>query len=68
MQSKPSAPSLSAQVDALAIAFVELSKFLGRNDGFYITQLAAAIENEAKASKSSAEVQAAASELARRLR
>ena len=62
------APSLSAQIDALGIAFIELSKMLGRGDYLAVTQLANAIETAAKAAKVGSEGEAAAAELARRLR
>ena len=61
-------PTLDAQVEALALAFVELSKFLGRKQLILVTQLATAIENAATASQASAETTAAVVELARRLR
>ena len=62
------APSLNAQTDALGIAFIELAKMLGRCDYLAVTQLANAIETAAKAVKAGPETEAAASELARRLR
>ena len=65
---KSPAPSLGAQVDALGIEFVELSKMLGRTDNLAVTQLANAIETAAKAAKAGQETEAAAAELARRLR
>ena len=61
-------PSLGAQIDALCIAFIELSKMLGRTNHLAVNQLAAAIETAAKASGAGQETEAAASELARRLR
>ena len=61
-------PSLDSQVAALGIAFIELAKMLGREDRITVTQLAAAIETAAKASPTTEETVAAASELARRLR
>ena len=63
-----SAQSLGAQIDALNIAFIELSKMLGRGDYLAVTQLASAIETAAKDAKAGQEIEAAASELARRLR
>lgn len=61
-------PTIDAQVAALTIAFVELSKFLGRNQHIAVTQLATALEGAAKTSKANAETTAAVAELARRLR
>ena len=61
-------PTIDARVEALAIAFVELSKFLGRNQHIAVIQLATALESAAKTSKASAETTAAVSELARRFR
>lgn len=61
-------PSLDDRVAALEIALVELAKFLGRDQQIGVTQLAAAIETQAKASRASAPAQAAALELARKLR
>ena len=62
------APSLSAQIDALGIAFIELSKMLGKGDYLAITQLANAIESAAKVAKVGPEGEAASAELARKLR
>ena len=62
------APSLGSQIEALGIAFVELSKMLGRTENLAVTQLASAIESAAKAAKVGRETEAAAAELARRLR
>ncbi len=61
-------PTHDAQIAALGIAFIELAKMLGREQRITVTQLANALENEAKASKSSEETMKAVSELARRLR
>jgi len=61
-------PSLDAQVNALAIAFTELAKMLGREQLLSVTQLATALENEASRAKASGQMQAAVLELARRLR
>ena len=61
-------PSLDAQIDALGIAFLELAKMLGRGDYLAVTQLATAIETAARAAKAGQETEAAACELARRLR
>lgn len=61
-------PSVDVQVEALAIAFVELAKFLDRNSTVPITQLARALENAAKASTTSAQAGVALGELARKLR
>ena len=67
MPNTAAAPSLDAQVAALGIAFIELSKMLGRNQLIAVTQLATAMESEATHSKASAQTLAAVSELARRL-
>ena len=61
-------PSVDVQVEALAIAFVELAKMLGRNDCIKVVQLATAIETAAKVPTASKEVAAVVAELARRLR
>jgi hypothetical protein len=61
-------PSLNAQVEALAIAFVELSKMLGREQVISVLQVASAIESAAKGPKVSVEAHSAVVELARRLR
>ena len=61
------APNLDAQIEALAIAFVELSKFLGRQQVIPVRQVATVIKDAAKASKASEETKAAVAELARRL-
>ena len=61
-------PSLDEQVAALAIAFTEMAKMLGRGQYLKLNQLAAAIENAAKASEANAGTTAAAGELARKLR
>jgi len=60
-------PTLDAQVEALAIAFVELSKFLGKKQHIAVTQLATMLKDAAKASKASAETTEAVAELSRRL-
>ena len=61
-------PSVDVQVEALAIAFVELAKFLGRSQVIPVLQVATAIESAAKGPTASKEVAAAVAELARRLR
>ncbi|MCX7146495.1 MAG: hypothetical protein NT042_09900 [Sulfuritalea sp.] len=62
------APELSAQVAALAIAFVALSKFLGREQIIAVLQIPGVIESEAKDANASDETKAALAELVRRLR
>lgn len=61
-------PSLDAQIEALAISFVALAKFLGSQQVIPVLQVGTAMESAARAAKASAETQAAVSELARRLR
>ncbi len=61
-------PSNDSQIEALAIAFVELAKMLGREGHIGVTRLATAIESAAKEPTASKEVSAAVAELARRLR
>lgn len=60
-------PPLDAQVEALAIAFVELAKFLGRQQVIPVLQVATVLKDAAKASTTSAETAAALEKLARRL-
>jgi hypothetical protein len=64
----PRVPALDAQIEAVAIAFVELAKFLGKSQIIPVLQIATAIETAGKASKASEETQIAVAELARRLR
>lgn len=61
-------PSNDSQIEALAIAFVELAKMLGREQLLQVTQLAASLETAVKVPTASKEVSAAVAELARRLR
>jgi len=61
-------PELDAQVEALAIAFVALSKFLGKQQVISVVQIPGAMKNEANNAKASAETMEALAELARRLR
>lgn len=61
-------PSVNAQVEALAIAFTALSKFLGRQQVISVLQIPGVIETEAKAVKASGETMAALAELSRRLK
>lgn len=56
-----------SRIEALAIAFVELSKMLGRADLISVTQLATAIETAAKAAGTNEATKEAADALARRL-
>lgn len=58
---------VNAQTAALEIAFVELAKFLGVNNGVKVTQLKAALESAAKSSAVNEETKAAVSALANRL-
>ena len=60
-------PSLSAQIDALSTAFVEMAKMLGRAQRLNVMQLATALETAVKASQDK-ETEAAGAELARRLK
>lgn len=62
------APSLDAQIAALGIAFIELSKKLGVDGRTDVVQLSRALESAATVLKANAETMAAVSELARRLR
>ena len=66
--SVPKVPAIDAQVEALAIAFVALSKFLGRQQVISVVQIPGVIESEAKAARASGETQVALAELVRRLR
>lgn len=58
-------PNLVAQVAALGIAFVELAKMVGREQGVQVAQVANAIKAAAKAS--GVEIETSDTELARRL-
>ncbi|WP_457324171.1 hypothetical protein [Roseateles sp. P5_E11] len=60
-------PEVSAQVDALAIAFVEMAKMLGRSQKLNVMQLATAIETAARTCPDEG-AKAASAELARRLK
>lgn len=62
------APGLDAQIGALATAFFELSKMLGKENPSLVTQLARALETKARAVGTTEETRAALDELARRLR
>lgn len=62
------APELNAQVEALAIAFVALSKFLGRQQVISVLQIPGVIESEAKAERASEATMVALAELSRRLK
>ena len=57
-----------AKVDALNIAFVELAKFLGREQVLPVLQLATALNDAAKPPRASVETAAAVSSLAESLR
>jgi len=61
-------PSINARVEAIAFAFCELAKMLGKDDHLAVTQLAASLEGKAIAGTTSAETKTALGELARRLR
>ena len=60
-------PAIDARVAALEIAFVELSKFLGRNHAIQVIQLATVLKDAARVSKANEETTAAVAELARKL-
>ena len=66
--SAPKTPSIDAQIEALSIAFVELAKFLGRQQVISVLQFPGVLESEAKAAKASEETLAAVAELVRKLR
>lgn len=51
-------PSNDSQIEALAIAFVELAKMLGREQLLQVTQLAASLETAVKVPTASKEVSA----------
>ena len=57
-----------ARVEALEIAFVALTKFLGKNLVIPVTQVPGVMESEAKASTSNEEVLAAVATLAKKVR
>jgi hypothetical protein len=59
-------PELNAQVEALAIAYVELAKFLGREQVIPVMQLATALKDAARAAKH-ADTKAALEELSKHL-
>ena len=52
-------PSVNAQVESIALAFCELAKMLGKDDYLAVTQLAASLEDKAKAGTISAETKTA---------
>jgi hypothetical protein len=60
------APSIHAQIEALAVAYVELGKFLGRQQVIPVGQLSTVLKTAAK-SAADQETKTALSELARRL-
>ena len=62
----PKTPSLDAQIEALAISFVALAKFLGRQQVISVLQVPSVIETAAKEARASEETMEAVAELARR--
>lgn len=65
--SSSNVPNLDAQVEALAVSFMALAKFLGRSGAIATTQIPNVLKDAAKDAKVSPDTMAAVIEIGRRI-